>query len=124
MKKVQAIDVFDAANPTHVAIPDEFGDTFNHIADKYVNAISLTSSFDTTRPCAVCNKPGHTFDDCPVLQNVNFLHKHYIQFKLFLKKQTAATINQLQAVEEDAYNDTDHPFNEDLNTGDLHQGQE
>ena len=91
VKKVQAVDVFDATNPTHVDIPDEFGDAFNHITDKYVNAISSTSSFDTTRPCAVCDKPGHTFDDCPVLQNVDFLHKHYIQFKLFLKKQSAAT---------------------------------
>ena len=86
VKKVQAVDVFDVTNPTHVNIPDEFGDAFNHIHDKYVNAISSTSSFNTTRPCAVCDKPGHTFDDCPVLQNVDFLLKLYIQFKLFLKK--------------------------------------
>ena len=26
-------------------------------------------SFDTSRPCAVCNRTGHTFDDCPLLQN-------------------------------------------------------
>ena len=25
--------------------------------------------FDTSRPCAVCNRTGHTFDDCPLLQN-------------------------------------------------------
>ena len=124
--------MFDATDPTHVTIPDEFGNAFDHIADRYVNAISsggvtLTTPFDTTRPCAVCDKAGHTFDDCPVLQNVKFLCKHYIQFKLFLKKQSAATatINHLQAVEDDDYDDdTDHPFNEDPTPENFHQGRE
>ena len=131
MKKVEALDVFDATDPTHVAIPDEFGDVFNHIPDKYVNAISsggvgLTIPFDTTRPCSVCDKTGHTLDNSPVLQNIDFLCNHYIQFKLFLKKQTAATatINQLQAGEDDNYDGTDHPFNEDPTPEDFHQGWE
>ena len=99
--------MFDAANPTHVIIPDEFGNAFDYIADKHVNTISSSgissaTPFDTTLPCAVCDKTGHTFNDCPVFQNVEFLCKHYIQFKLFLKKQSAATatINQIQAVED------------------------
>ena len=103
--KVQSLDMFDATDPTHVTVPDEFCNAFDHTTDKYVNAIlsgSISSStpFDTTRPCAVSDNTGDTFDDCPILQNVEFLCKHYIQFKLFLKKQTAATatINQLQAV--------------------------
>ena len=85
-KKVQTVDVFNVDDPTNVMIPKEFGSTFDHIANKYVNAITSTVSFDTSKPCAVCDKAGHTFNDCPVLQNVDFLQKHYIQFKLFLKK--------------------------------------
>ena len=130
-KKVQALDVFDASNPTQVTIPEGLGNAFNDFADKYVNAISsgaigTATPFDTTRPCAVCDKTGHTFDDCPVLQNVEFLRKHYIQFKLFLKKQTATTaaINHLQAFDDNGYDDTDHPLNENSTPGDFHQGQE
>ena len=95
-KKVQALNIFNAEDPTCVAIPKEFGSAFDHIADKYVNAITSATAFDTsTRPCAVCDKTGRTFDDCPVLQHVEFLRQHYIQFKLFLKRQSAAraTIN-------------------------------
>ena len=52
VKKVEALDVFDATDPTHVTIPDEFGNVFDHIADRYVNTISssgvtLTTPFNT-----------------------------------------------------------------------------
>ena len=125
-KKIKAVDVFDADNPTNVTIPDKFGGAFDHIADKYVNAITSTASFDTLRPCAVCEKTGHTFDDCPVLQNVEFLRKHYIQFKLFLKKQSVATatINQVQLAEDTDYDHIDDLYNQYPTTGDFHQGQE
>ena len=82
-KKIQAVDVFNIDNPTNVVIPGEFGSAFNHITDKYVNAIASTASFDTLQPCAVCDKAGHTFDDCPVLQNVEFLQKHYSIYNFF-----------------------------------------
>ena len=39
-KKVQAVEIFDADDPTNVMIPDELGGAFDHIADKYVNAIA------------------------------------------------------------------------------------
>ena len=125
-KKVQAVDVFNADNPTNVMIPEEFGSAFDHIADKYVNAIASTPSFDTSRPCAVCDKAGHTFDDCPVLQNVEFLQTHYIQFKLFLKKQSVATatINQVQVAEDADYDHIDTLYNEYPTTEDFHQGRE
>ena len=85
-----------------------------------------TGTFDTSRPCAVCDKAGHLFDDCPVLQNVEFLRKHYIQFKLFLKKQSAATanINQVQVIEDADYDHIDDSYNEYPTTEDFHQGQE
>ena len=125
-KKVQVVDVFNANNSTNVMIPEEFGSAFDHIADKYVNTIASTASFDTLRPCAVCDKAGHTFDDCPVLQNVEFLQKHYIQFKLFLKKQSAttATINQVQVTEDADYDHINDSYNEYPITEDFHQGQE
>ena len=42
--------------------------------------------FDTSKPCLVCNKPGHTFDDCPILNNIAHLKKHYISWKMFLAR--------------------------------------
>ena len=59
------------------------------------------SSFDISKPCLVCGTTGHTFDDCPTLQNIKFLRKHYISWKMFLAKdhqqQMQAAINKLQA---------------------------
>ena len=123
---MNAVDIFDAENPTKVAIPSEFGNALDHITDKYVNAIASTTPFDTSRPCAVCNKAGHTFDDCPVLQKVEFLQKHYIQFKLFLKKQSAATatINQVKVTDNADYKHIDNLCNEYPTTEDFHQGRE
>ena len=98
-KKVQPVYISDAENPTHVNVPDDLGYAFDTIIDSYINAISTNNtSFDTSQPYAVCNKAGHTFKDCPVHQNVDFLRKHYIQFKLFLKSQptSTATINHIQ----------------------------
>lgn len=133
-KKVQAVSAFDASNPTHVHVPESTGGVFDHIVNNYVNAIATTATFDTSKPCAVCDKPGHTFDDCPVLQNVEFLRKHYIQFKLFLKRQSlaSATINHVSAESNDGYDaaydtdydDTDHPFNDNPISEDFHQGRE
>ena len=128
MWKVQALGAFDSENPTHVQAPDGLGGTFDAIVDSYVNAISTNnaSAFDTSRPCAVCDKPGHTFDDCPVLQNVDFLRKHYIQFKLFLKRQsntTATTVNSIE-LDTDALLNTDPSFEVVPMEEDFHQGQE
>ena len=86
VEKVQSVNIFDVDDPTSVNVPDKNGNAFDHIVTNYINVLLLTNTFDTSRPCAVCDKTGHTFDNCPVLQNVDFLCKHYIQFKLFLKK--------------------------------------
>ena len=66
-KKTQSIDVFHAENPTGVHIPEDVGNAFDHIVDKYMNAISSATAFDTSRPGAVCNRTRYTFNDCLVL---------------------------------------------------------
>ena len=59
------------------------------------------SVFDTTKPCLVCNRIGHTFDECPVLKNEPFLQQAYIKLKSFLKKidqlQQQATLKMIKA---------------------------
>ena len=128
-KKIQSVEVFSESDPTNVHVPDDLNDAFGPIVDCYINAITSGTTFDTTRPCAVCNKAGHTFDDCPVLQNVEFLCKHYIQFKLFLKKQEtqsampAATVKQVSI---DALDDIDPDYSveEIPYTEDFLQGRE
>ena len=83
--------------------------------------------FDTSRPCAACGKPGHTFDDCPVLNDVDFPRKHHIGFQLFLGKQNtvengAAQVNAMQVDSPDVES-PDGSIN-DASEEDFHQGQE
>ena len=76
-------------------------------------------------------KPGHTFDDCPILNNVDFLRKHCIGFQLFLKRNSvdnvaapasAATINavQLDDPSDDTDSSTDEPQKGDFRQGQVH----
>ena len=62
--------------------------------------------FDTSKPCLICNKTGHTFDQhCPILNNVSHLKKHCISWKMFLAQATRQqeetlhenTVNQLES---------------------------
>ena len=82
--------------------------------------------FDTSRPCAACGKPGHTFNDCPVLNDVDFLRKHCIGFQLFLKQNPAETspaqVNALQANSPDVKS-PDRPIANNVDK-DFHQGWE
>ena len=126
-KKVQSVDFLNAEDPTCVNVPYEIGNAFDHIVTNYVNVSSTNNTSDTSRPCAVCDKNGHTFDDCPVLKNVvDILCKHYIQFKLFLKKQLAATatINHVQIDKDNDYDSIDCPFNGNTPTEDFQEGWE
>ena len=46
-----------------------------------VNAVALdvqrqNSPFDTSRPCAVCGAIGHSFDNCPALQDAGEIKKN------------------------------------------------
>ena len=83
--------------------------------------------FDTSQPCAACGKPGHTFDDCLVLNNVDFLRKHHIGFQLFLKQNAAeetspAQVNALQT-DSAAVGSPDRSISGNVEE-DFHWGQE
>lgn len=44
------------------------------------------SSFDTTRPCAICGDVGHTFAGCPALQDHEKIKRAFIRLKLAVNK--------------------------------------
>ena len=44
---------------------------------------NVSQSHDLTKPCLVCKKTSHMFDDCEVLQNQDFLKKACIKTCLF-----------------------------------------
>jgi len=67
-------------------------ESINSFSDNYKAAVINNvnhdpRSFDTSKPCLVCGKSGHTFDDCPILSNIPHLKKHYISWKMFLTKE-------------------------------------
>ena len=69
-----------------------------YIHSIYTSEINKVSSnprvsihYDTSKPCAVCGKTGHTFDEFYLLKNHDFMKIHCIQFSL-LKKW----LNQIQ----------------------------
>ena len=37
--------------------------------------------------CAICKKP-HKFDKCPILQDINYLRKHFIAYCLMMNRTT------------------------------------
>ena len=133
-KKVQSLGVFREEDPYTVFVSDDVSSPFEEYVKCYTNAIRSDNlqegAFDTTRPCAVCKKPGHTFDDCPVLNNVGFLKQHFIQYKLFQNKQEAnmphtADVNRVTFADCDHSNDADSSADEELPYAeDFHQGRE
>ena len=68
---------------------------FHEYHENYTNKPSVINNinrdpreFDTSKPCLICKKPGHTFNKCPMLNNVSQLKKHYISWKMFLARAT------------------------------------
>lgn len=51
------------------------------------NVNRYPQAYDTSKPCLVCKKPRHTFDDCPILSNIPLLKKYYISWKTYLAKE-------------------------------------
>jgi len=47
---------------------------------------NLGCTFDAARPCAICGKTGHTFEDCKELQDLAAIRKSYIQLRVALQK--------------------------------------
>ena len=88
--------------------------------------MASNEQFDTSRPCAACGKTGHTFDDCPVLNDVDFLRKHHIGFQLFLERNAvedgAAQINAVQVDSSDI--ESPDESIKDTSEEDFRQGQE
>ena len=39
------------------------------------SSTNLNRAFDTTCPCAICRKTGHTFDDCEEFQDQAAIRK-------------------------------------------------
>ena len=46
----------------------------------------LRCAFDTSRPCALCYKTGHSFDDCEELKDSAAIRKAYISLRIALQK--------------------------------------
>ena len=80
--------------------------------------ISRPERFTDGMKCAICQKQ-HKFGDCPILQNIEFLKKHFIAFCLMMNRTTklmerevkkiTATINKLAtdvADDDDAASDS------------------
>jgi hypothetical protein len=95
---------FDPSDPTAVVtVPDDVSADELIYTKQFCNAITslptddetqfctminqMTSSqFDTTKLCVVCSKPGHNFDNCPVLNDTKFLKTAWIKVKMFFSK--------------------------------------
>ena len=99
-----ADESFDEDNPCDVPVPTGL-DHFKGLQNCCVDATASGEQFDMSRPCAACGKPGHTFNDCLVLNNVDFPHKHHIGFQSFLKQNAAETSPaQVNALQTDSAN--------------------
>ena len=66
------------------------------ILDNGAMAIStnLNRAFDVTRPCAICGKNDHSFDDCNKLSDQAAIRKSYIQLSVALQKLKGITASQ------------------------------
>ena len=122
---------------------EPFGSYIENYKDAVINNVNRDPrAFDTSKPCLVCNKTGHTFDECPILNNVPLLRKHYISWKIYLAKESRrlmeldneAQIQQLRAEyqvseeeQDQASPDTIEFSNEQTaqihNTGDFRLGE-
>lgn len=52
-------------------------------AEVLINALPLLArearTHDKSQPCVICGNPGHSFDDCPALQNSAEVRTAYIK---------------------------------------------
>ena len=56
------------------------------------NPNNVSQTHDLTKPCLICKKAGHTFADCLILNNDEFLKTAFIKTCLFF-----STVHQAQA---------------------------
>ena len=89
-KKMNLIDM-DPEDPLASLEIPENSEAFETYIDNYQNAVinnvnTDPRSFDTSKPCLVCGQSGHTFDNCGVLNNLAYMQRHYISWKIYLAK--------------------------------------
>ena len=53
-------------------------DLVNIARDAWINSITSGKPFNITKSCLACKEMGHTFQDCPILKNLAFLWRHFI----------------------------------------------
>ena len=85
ISEVQDCLIFSIAN-LHEYLPQEMEPDDQCITDCYVKAIAQTarrpSTFDRSQECPVCLNTGHTFEECEVLGNYEFLKAHMCELSL------------------------------------------
>ena len=129
-KKLHFVDAAALDNVPALEIPDQFDiPVFQLAVDNYVNAVGAIhrnpeSAFDVSKPCAMCTKSGHTFEHCPLLNDIQFLKQHFIKYKLNASRLIRDCDNYTsdspsKAVQQVALASNDNPQHED-----FHQGQE
>jgi len=62
--------------------------------------------FDTSRPCAVCGAIGHSFDNCPALQDAGEIKKAYIRLRIAVNKIQRNNTSGTNSVTTDAFQTT------------------
>ena len=55
---------------------------------------NLNRAFDLSRPCALCGKAGHSFDDCEELKDPAEIRKAYISLRIGLQKLKGIATSQ------------------------------
>ena len=55
---------------------------------------NLHCAFDTSRPCALCGKNCHSFDDCEELKDPAAIQKAYISLRIALQKLKGLSATQ------------------------------
>ena len=82
----QACDELDALTPPS---DPEASKAYTKYAVS-INKIATDRNLAYSQPCLICKTQSHDFANCPVLQNIDFLKQHYINFMQMLKKHDRA----------------------------------
>lgn len=94
LKQIKALSIPDKydiccvkACLDHIQVPDN--DEENHLLCAFAEAIyQLDQDLNkyTARPCLVCGKPGHSFQECPLVQNSPALRTAYGKFIAYFNR--------------------------------------
>ena len=88
-------------------LPSDAKEDVEFIAQQYSAAVHSVQAdprkFSSSSPCVVCQESGHSFDACPVLNDIPLLKRHHIAYCANAKRlqkmmTTRAAVNRLAAV--------------------------